>query len=317
MEAPVIAIVVPCYNEQQALPLCISCLLKVLEKLENDNTISSDSYIMCCDDGSSDSTWDIIRQHHNEAPRKIKGIALTNNRGHQNVLYAGLMTVMDHCDAAISIDADLQDDPEAIGPMIQQYLKGADIVYGVRDNRKSDSYFKRSTAKAYYSFQSKLGLNAIANHADYRLMSDKALRCLSEYGEQNLFLRGIVAQFGLKSATVTYNRRPRIAGKSQYTLPKMIGLSVDGITSFSSRPLRLILIIGTLLLLLDIIMSVYVFISYFGYDVIPGWTSIMLSVWFLGSITLIGLGILGEYIGKIYIEVKHRPRYHIKETLTD
>ncbi len=316
MEAPVIAIVVPCYNEQQALPLCIGQLKQTLNDLIVSGHISPRSFILCCDDGSTDDTWETIKTYH-ASDSSIKGLSLTANRGHQNVLYAGLMYVAGRCDAAISIDADLQDDPRAIGTMVEKFKAGADIVYGVRKDRKSDSWFKRFSAKRYYALRRHLGLDSIPDHADCRLMSRRAIEYLCEYGEHNLFLRGIVAQLGLSADTVVYDRRPRLAGKSKYTIGRMLGLSIDGITSFSSRPLRLILLTGVMLLLLDIAMSIYVFISYFGHDVIPGWTSIMLSVWFLGSIMLIGLGVLGEYIGKIYVEVKQRPRYQIKETLND
>lgn len=314
MEAPVIAIVIPCYNEQEVLPLCLSAILEELNQLIEDKIVSNDSYLYVCDDGSSDNTWDIVKKWNAEG-KPVFGLSLNSNCGHQNALYAALMSVRGHCDAAITIDADLQDDPKTIREMVLKYNDGAQAVFGVRSDRESDSWFKRESAKAYYSLQSKLGLEIIPDHADFRLLGSKALDYLSEYHEHNLYLRGIVAQLGLKNATVTYRRTNRKAGKSKYTFKKMLLLSADGITSFSSRPIKLIFIIGILLLLLDIAMSAYVFISYFGHDVIPGWTSIMLSVWFLGSIILISLGILGEYIGKIYTEVKDRPRYHIKDQI--
>lgn len=314
MELPVIAIVVPCYNEEQALPVTAKCLLDVLYQLEENGKISPESYILCCDDGSRDNTWNVISRLHAEHSN-IKGIALAHNRGHQNALLAGLHTVTGRCSAAISIDADLQDDPEAIKRMVDEYLAGAEIVFGVRASRKTDTWFKRVTARGFYRFQKRMGFETVYDHADYRLMSDRALHLLGEYGESNLFLRGIIPQIGLKTAIVKYDRNERVAGESKYPLSKMLSFSVDGITSFSSTPLRMIFAIGLILLLLDIVMSVYVFVSYFGHDVIPGWTSLMLSVWFLGSLILIGLGVVGEYIGKIFVEVKHRPRYAIRDYL--
>ncbi|MCM1483374.1 MAG: glycosyltransferase family 2 protein [Muribaculaceae bacterium] len=314
--APVIAIVVPCYNEEQALPITVRQLRDVLDRMASAGKASIDSFILCCDDGSRDSTWQAIEHLHLD-DKRVKGIALAHNRGHQNALLAGLLTAKDLCDAAISIDADLQDDPEAIIRMVDEYLNGAEIVYGVRASRVIDTAFKRNTARLFYRFQKSMGFETVYDHADYRLMSRRALELLSEYGESNLFLRGIIPQIGLKTAIVKYDRHERVAGESKYPLAKMLSFSIDGITSFSSTPIRMIFFVGLILLLLDIVMSVYVFISYFGHDVIPGWTSLMLSVWFLGSLILMGLGIVGEYIGKIFVEVKHRPRYAIRDYLID
>ncbi len=316
MPRPRIAIVIPCYNEEEALPASICCIQSILDKICSEGIASTDSYILCCNDGSSDGTWDVIKRLHQESGN-VKGISLTHNQGHQYALLAGLMTAMDHCDAAISIDADLQDDPEAIVEMVKKFNNGAEIVFGVRASRASDSWFKRTTARGFYSFQKYMGLDTVYDHADYRLMSNRALHILSQYRESNLFLRGIVPLIGLKTAIVTYDRHERVAGHSKYPLGKMISFSIDGITSFSARPIRMIFFVGLLLLLVDIGMSIYVFLSYFGHDVIPGWTSLMLSVWFLGSLILIGLGIVGEYIGKIFVEVKQRPRYSIGEQLID
>lgn len=314
MEAPVISIIVPCYNEQQVLPLALPQLLANLHKLIERNVIADDSFILCCDDGSNDDTWKLIEQY-NVIDSHIKGLALNANRGHQNALMAGIMYSRDKCDASITIDADLQDDINAIEKMISHFCQGCDVVFGVRQSRKSDSFIKRISASCYYSMQRLFGLKSLVNHADCRLLSRYAMNCLAEYNEHNIYLRGIIAEMGLKSENVLYDRQPRIAGKSKYTIGKMLNLSIDGITSFTSRPLRIIFIIGLMLLLLDIIMSVYVFISYFGNNVIPGWTSLMLSLWFLGSLILIGIGVVGEYVGKIYVEVKHRPRYQIKQIL--
>lgn len=313
---PVIAVVVPCFNEQAALPITAKRLLEVLDCMASSGLISEKSYVLCCNDGSRDLTWKVIQTLHAENP-KIKGISLAHNRGHQYALLAGLMTVRGRCDAAISIDADLQDDVNAMTEMVEKFRQGYEIVYGVRASRATDSWFKRTTARAFYSVQQKMGLDTIYDHADYRLMSNRALDILSQYGESNLFLRGIIPQIGLSTAIVTYDRHERVAGESKYPLKKMISFSIDGITSFSSRPIRMILLLGVLLLVLDVIMCIYVAVAYFGHAAIPGWTSLMLSVWFLGSVTLIGLGVVGEYIGKIFVEVKHRPRYNISEYLLD
>ncbi len=309
-----IAIVVPCYNEEEAISISLPTLLRILDTLKLNNKISTDSFILCVDDGSTDDTWNKILTFHN-SNNTVKGISLTNNRGHQYALLSGLMTVKNKCDAAISIDADLQDDPETIFSMIDKFLEGYDIVYGVRESRNSDSWFKRNSAHAFYNFQKKMGLNTIYDHADFRLMSRKALEILSEYHESNLFLRGIIPQIGLSSTIVKYNRNERVAGKSKYPLKKMLSLSIDGITSFSAKPMRLIFYIGLALLLIDIIVAIYVLIAYFGGKAIEGWSSTMLSIWFLGSLILMSLGIVGEYIGKIFVEVKARPRYNIKETI--
>lgn len=311
---PTIAVVIPCYNEQEALPITVSRLLDLLDRMSRNNLISTESYILCSNDGSSDATWKVISSLHQQ-DKRVKGISLAHNRGHQYALLAGLMSVVERCDAAISIDADLQDDPEAIIRMVEDFRNGVDIVYGVRSSRNTDSWFKRTSAHAFYAFQKRMGLDTIYDHADYRLMDKRALQLLSEYGESNLFLRGIVPSIGLKTSIVTYARAERVAGESKYPLSKMIGLSIDGITSFSAKPMRMIFITGFILLMLDIVISLYVLGSYFAQSTISGWTSLMLSVWFLGSLILIGLGIVGEYIGKIFTEVKHRPRYAIAEEL--
>ena len=314
---PVIAIVVPCYNEEQALPLSVPKMLEMLDELSGLQLASPDSYILLCNDGSRDATWSVIERMH-IADRRVKGISLAHNRGHQYVLLAGLMTVRDKCDAAISIEADLQDDPRAIIEMVRKFNKGVEIVYGVRSSRDTDTWFKRTTAHAFYAFQKKMGLETVYDHADYRLMSNRALGLLGQYGESNLFLRGIVPQIGLKSDVVTYAREERVAGESKYPLAKMLSFSIDGITSFSARPMRWIFLTGLVLLVIALLVSVYVFTSYFYSDHISaGWASIMLSIWVLGSLILIAIGVVGEYIGKIFNEVKHRPRYAISDTLWD
>lgn len=316
MNLPRIAIVIPCYNEEEALPLSSKEILALLDKMAEEKLISEDSYILCSNDGSRDKTWQVINELH-EKDKRVKGISLAHNRGHQYALLAGLMTAKENCDAAISIDADLQDDPNAIVEMVKKFREGKEIVYGVRSSRKTDTWFKRNTAHAFYSFQKTMGLETVYDHADYRLMSKRALDLLSEYGEKNLFIRGIVPQIGLETDVVTYERNERVAGESKYPLSKMLSFSIDGITSFSARPMRWIFMTGLVLLLLDIFIAVYVLISYFHHSAIIGWTSIMLSVWFLGSLILMSMGIVGEYIGKIFIEVKNRPRYAIKDYLLD
>jgi glycosyltransferase involved in cell wall biosynthesis len=314
MNKPVIAIVVPCYNEQEALPITMPQLLAVLDGMVEKEMISSESYILCSNDGSKDKTWSVIEELHAKEAR-IKGISLAHNRGHQNALLAGLMSVRGKCDAAISIDADLQDDPQAIVEMVKNFINGDDIVYGVRSSRQTDTWFKRTTAHAFYTLQNSMGVETIYDHADYRLMSNRALELLAEYGEENLFLRGIIPHIGLKSSVVQYERAKRCAGESKYLLAKMLSFSIDGITSFSAKPMRYIFLTGLTFLLVDIAIALWVFIAHFFRDTISGWASLMLSVWFLGSLILMGIGIVGEYIGKIFIEVKHRPRYAIADKI--
>lgn len=314
MSLPTLAIVIPCYNEEEALPFTTAKLIAILDRMSAEGLVATDSFILCSNDGSRDKTWEVINRLHADDSR-IKGISLAHNRGHQYALLAGLMTAKDMCDAAVSIDADLQDDPEAIVEMVRQYNAGKEIVYGVRSSRKTDTWFKRTTAHGFYKFQAAMGLKTVFDHADYRLMSARALDLLSGYQESNLFLRGIVPQIGLDTAIVKYERHERVAGESKYPLGKMISFSIDGITSFSAKPIRLIFFVGLTFMILDILVALYVLISYFRHDTIWGWSSIMLSVWFLGSLMLMGIGIVGEYIGKIFVEVKQRPRYAIRESL--
>lgn len=316
MNAPLLAIVIPCYNEQEALPITAGQLIELLDGMARDGLVAPDSYILCSNDGSADATWSVIERLHGQDAR-VKGISLAHNRGHQYALLAGLMAVMDRCDAAVSIDADLQDDPQAIRRMVEQYLQGKEIVYGVRSSRASDTWFKRTTAHGFYSFQRMMGLDTVYDHADYRLMSNRALHLLSEYGESNLFLRGIIPQIGLDTAVVTYERHERVAGESKYPLAKMLSFSIDGITSFSAKPMRLIFLTGLVLLLVDVVVAVWVFIAYFSHSSVMGWASLMLSIWFLGSLILMAIGIVGEYVGKIFNEVKHRPRFAVRDTLWD
>lgn len=313
--APVLAIVIPCYNESEALPETAPVLLDLLDGMRDSGLIDEGSYILCVNDGSRDDTWEVIKRLH-ASDKRVKGITLAHNRGHQYALFAGLMSVIDRCDAAISIDADLQDDPTAMIRMVEDYRRGKEVVYGVRSSRKTDTFFKRSTAHAFYSFQKTMGLETVYDHADYRLMSNRALKLLAEYGESNMFLRGLVPQIGLDTSVVTYERGVRVAGESKYPFSKMLALSIDGITSFSARPMRWIFFTGLFSLVATLAVAVYVLVAYFGSrPVSPGWASLMLSVWGLGSLVLMSIGIVGEYIGKIFTEVKHRPRYAIKESV--
>ena len=311
---PVLAVVVPCYKEEKALPLSMPRLLEVLDTLTDTGEIDSASYVLCVDDGSTDRTWEVISALHRADPR-VRGIALAHNRGHQYALLAGLMTAMPRCDAAVSIDADMQDDPKAILRMVKEFRDGAEIVYGVRASRATDTWFKRNSARAFYKLQNSMGLQTIYDHADYQRMSRRALEILSEYKEQNLFLRGIVPQIGLTTAVVRYDRAERVAGDSKYPLKKMLAFSVDGITSFSAKPLRWIFFTGMGLLAADLVVAAYVLIAFFMGRTVDGWSSLMLSVWFLGSLILIAIGLVGEYVGKVFTEVKGRPRYNIRETL--
>ncbi len=315
--APVLAIVVPCYNETEALPLSIPVLLAQLDDMASQGFASASSYILCVDDGSTDGTWRMIKDMHMNDGR-VRGIALAHNRGHQYALLAGLTEVCGKCDVSISIDADLQDDPRAMYDMLRQFAEGKEIVFGVRISRASDTKFKRGTAHAFYKFQKMMGLETVYDHADYRLMSDRALRLLGEYGESNIFLRGIVPQIGLETGIAGYERTPRIAGTSKYPLSKMLALSIDGITSFSARPMRWIFILGLTIFALTFIVALYVLVSYFfGTHTSAGWSSVMLSIWFLGSLLLMSIGIVGEYIGKIFVEVKHRPRFAIRDSIQE
>ncbi len=309
-----LAIVSPCYNEQEVLRESAERLTELLRTLIQKQKISSDSYILYVNDGSKDDTWKMIKSlcstsHH------IKGISLVDNVGHQCAIMAGMMTVKKECDAVITIDCDLQDDLNAIEEMIDRYKDGNDVVYGVKISRKADSLAKRSMAVCFYKLQSHLGVKAVYNHADFRLLSNRALSYLSLYQERNLYLRGIIPFMGCKSATVNDVLSKRVGGHSKYTLKKMLTLATDGITSFSARPLHFVFGLGVFFLFITLFIFVYVLFSLSTHHIVPGWTSLMLSVWFIGSMVLLSIGIVGEYIGKIYIEVKQRPLYHIEEFL--
>ena len=311
---PIIYAVVPCYNEEEVLPRSARILEQKWRSLINAGTISPESRIMLVDDGSKDSTWSIISALAEEADSIFAGVKLAGNKGHQNALLCGLMTAKSHCDAAISMDADLQDDIDVVDKFIEAYKNGCGIVYGVRNDRTSDSFAKRFTAEGYYKILELLGVNIVFNHADYRLMSKAALEALGEYGETNLFLRGIIPELGFQTAIVEYARKERLAGESKYTLKKMLRLAWDGITSFSVRPLRMLSVMGAMAVLVAVIMAIYTLTSHFIGSTVSGWSSLMISIWFLGGLNLLALGIVGEYIGKIYSEVKHRPRFIVEQT---
>ena len=308
--------VIPCYNEQEVLPETSSRIREKLNDLIAKNKIDADSRIVFVNDGSKDATWDIITRLHSEDPI-FQGINLSKNMGHQNALLAGLMTVKDHCDCAISLDADLQDDINAIEAMIDKFNEGTDVVYGVRSKRTTDTFFKRFTAIGFYKVMNSLGANTVYNHADYRLMSRRALLGLSEFGEVNLFLRGIVPMVGYKSDVVYYERAERFAGESKYPLKKMVSFAVEGITSLSTKPIKLITGLGVLIFLVSIAVFIYSLVRYFNHETVPGWTTTVLSVWFIGGLMMISLGVIGEYIGKIYLETKNRPRFIIESYLSD
>jgi glycosyltransferase involved in cell wall biosynthesis len=312
---PALAIVVPCYNEQEVLPETAKRLFVKLQRLISEKIISERSTLVFVDDGSSDNTWALIEKFHTENPLVFSGIKLSGNRGHQNALLCGLLSVKAHVDAVISIDADLQDDIDVIDKMIEKYRSGYEIVYGVRSNRKKDGFFKRTTAHGFYSFMRFLGADIVYNHADFRLMGKNAFEALAEYGEVNLFLRGIIPLLGFRTGIEYYARTERRAGTSKYPLKKMLQFAFEGITSFSIKPLRLIAFSGVLLFIVSIAMIAYFFVRYFSGYTISGWASIACSLWGIGGLILFSVGITGEYIGKIYLEVKRRPRYHVEQFL--
>ena len=308
---PVLAVVVPCYNEEEMLPRSVPQLLGMLDRLTVEGRVAPESWILFVDDGSGDGTCGVIERFRRSDVR-VGLLRLSANTGHQRALMAGLETAAGRCDLALSVDADLQDDLEVVGKMVDAADKGADIVFGVRRDRSSDSWFKRNSALLFYNTMHRLGVETVYNHADFRLMSSRALEALAQYSETNLFLRGIVAQLGFRRATVFYDRRPRLSGKSKYPLGKMINFMLDGITSFSVRPVRMIFGLGILFTLTGIAIFIYSSIRYFQGHTVAGWTSLMLSIWFCTGILLMALGVIGEYLGKIYTEVKRRPRYHVE-----
>ena len=312
MENPVLYIVIPCYNEQEVLPITAPMFLNKLHELAGKKLVSENSRIMFVNDGSSDGTWDIIRALAASDEHYI-GISQSRNRGHQNAVLAGLMEAKDRCDISISIDCDGQDDINAMDDMVRAYLDGCDIVYGVRNDRETDSLFKRTTAQGFYKFLSAMGADIVYNHADYRLISARALHELAKFKEVNLFLRGMVLLVGFKSTSVEYKRAERIAGKSKYPLRKMLALAGDGITSLSIKPLRLIMSFGVIVALLSFVGVIWAIVSALAGRAVAGWASMTCIICFVSGVQLICMGIIGEYIGKIYMETKHRPRYIISE----
>lgn len=309
-----LAIVSPCYNEHEVLYESARRLTELLNDLIAKGKITKDSFILYVNDGSKDDTWDIICGLH-ASNRFVCGINLAHNVGHQNAIMAGMMTAKDRCDGVVTIDCDLQDDITAIERMIDLHADGIEIVYGVKVSRQADSFMKKFTAQAFYRMQSSMGVDAVYNHADFRFMSSRALNALAQYPERNLYLRGIIPTIGFRTATVDDVISERIAGQSKYTLTKMLRLASDGITSFSSKPMIIVLATGNLMLISSLAMMVYVVISLLMGHYVPGWSSLMLSVWFIGSVITIGIGILGTYIGKMYTEIKHRPLYIVADSL--
>lgn len=310
----VLYLVIPCYNEEEVLPETSKRLTAKLGAMIEMGLISEDSKIVFVNDGSKDHTWQLIRQYHEENPM-IQGINLSRNKGHQSALLAGLMTVKEYCDMAISMDADLQDDVDAIDQFVEKYYEGCEVVYGVRSERKTDSFFKRASAQSFYKLMLHMGVEIVYNHADYRLMSRRALDEMEGFKEVNLFLRGIVPLIGFQSGVVTYERHERFAGESKYALKKMLNFAFDGITSFSVKPIRMVTTLGIIIFAISILMLIYFLITWCIGWTVPGWTSIVVSVWAIGGLQLLAIGIIGEYIGKIYMETKARPKFIVQEYL--
>ena len=316
MKSTILYIVVPCYKEEEVLPETSKRLKSKLEALIEQKKIDSDSRIMFVNDGSTDNTWKIIQELHN-SDKIYSGVNLSRNRGHQNALLAGMTVAVEYADMIISMDADLQDDINAIDAMVENYLNGYDVVYGVRSSRKTDTFFKRFTAEAFYKLMKGLGVDIVFNHADYRLMSKRAVQGLLKFKEVNVFLRGIVPQVGYPWTTVEYERAERFAGESKYPLKKMLAFAFDGITSFSIKPIRLITSLGVGISGISIILLIWAIVTKILGGTVAGWSSLMVSIWFIGGIQLLCLGVVGEYIGKIYSETKHRPLFIIENILNE
>ena len=310
-----LAIVVPCYKEEEVLEICSKALRGVIEDLINKEKIAEDSFVFFVNDGSKDRTWELIESEYEKYPNRVKGLNLAGNVGHQYALTAGLITLKDRCDISISIDADLQDDINVIEKMVDEYHNGNDIVYGVRNNRKKDSFFKRVTAQGFYKMMNIMGVKTVYNHADFRLMSARALEHFSKFKESNLFLRGMIPLIGYNSTSVYYTRLERVAGESKYPLKKMLALALNGISSFSVKPISMVFGLGICIVILSLIAAAYSVWCYFFGKVEPGWTSLMISIWFLGGVQLLSVGLIGMYVGKIFLEVKERPRYNIEKIL--
>lgn len=309
--AVILYTVIPCYNEQEVLPETSRRMKEKYQSLIASRKISPASRIVFVDDGSRDRTWEMIAELH-QADNLYSGIKLTRNRGHQNALLCGLMTVYPLADAVISMDADLQDDIGVIDGFLEQFAQGCDVVYGVRSDRESDTFFKRFTAEAFYKMMRAMGADVVFNHADCRLMSRRALEALSQFEEVNLFLRGLVPMVGYRSGVVTYARHERFAGESKYPLCKMLALAFEGITSLSTRPVKLISLLGAAIFGVSLLMLIYFFVQYFLGNTVQGWASLAVSVWALGGLQLLAIGVIGEYVGKVYLEAKARPRYLVE-----
>ena len=316
MSNTILFVVIPCYNEEEVLHETARRLREKFSTLIDAGKITAQSRIVFVNDGSKDATWKIISELH-AADKIFSGINLSRNRGHQNALLAGLMTVKDYADAVISMDADLQDDINAVDEMLVKYAEGYDVVYGVRSKRATDTFFKRFTAEGFYKMIKFLGADIIENHADYRLMSKRALNGLAEFEEVNLFLRGMVPMVGYPSTNVYYERAERFAGESKYPLKKMLAFAFEGITSLTIEPIRLITRLGFTISFLSLVMMIWIFYRYFTGGVVSGWSSILVSIWFLGGLVLLSVGVVGEYVGKIYLETKRRPRFIVSEFLND
>lgn len=314
MDNSVLAIVVPCYNEQEVLPQTNKRLRALLDSMMLDRLVGSDSYIMYVNDGSRDDTWSMIAGY-SEQDTHVRGLKLAGNVGHQNALMAGLETARQDADITVSIDADLQDDINVIPEMVKKFDEGNDIVYGVRRKRETDTFFKRTTAQMFYKFMTSMGVKSVYNHADFRLMSRRAVDALCQYEERNLFLRGLVPLIGYKTDSVYYDRSAREAGESKYPLSKMLSFAIDGITSFSVKPLRLIFYLGAVFMLISLAILIYVIVALCQGRGVQGWASLMLSIWFVGGCVLICLSVIAAYIGRIFTESKHRPRYNIEKYL--
>lgn len=308
MKAPVLYIVIPCYNEEEALPITSEKLIALTDDMMKRNLIDVKSRITLVDDGSRDRTWQVISDLC-KRDKRFEGVKLAHNAGHMNALWAGMTMAAKKCDCVITIDADLQDDVNAMYGFLEKYSEGADVVSGVRSSRKKDTFFKRTTAQGFYKLMNRMGVEMVYNHADYRLLSRRALEALLSFGEVNMFLRGMVPMLGFKTAIVEYERGERVAGESKYPLKKMIAFAMEGITSLSNKPIRLVTFAGLICGLLGVVMAIYVLVSLCRGHSVAGWASIMMSIWLLGGMQLVALGLIGEYVGKIYMETKRRPKF--------
>ena len=312
MRAPVLYIVIPCYNEEEALPITSEKLTALTDDMMKRNLIDVKSRITLVDDGSRDRTWQVISDLC-KRDKRFEGVKLAHNAGHMNALWAGMTMAAKKCDCVITIDADLQDDVNAMYGFLEKYSEGADVVSGVRSSRKKDTFFKRTTAQGFYKLMNRMGVEMVYNHADYRLLSRRALEALLSFGEVNMFLRGMVPMLGFKTAIVEYERGERVAGESKYPLKKMIAFAMEGITSLSNKPIRLVTFAGLICGLLGVVMAIYVLVSLCRGHSVAGWASIMMSIWLLGGMQLVALGLIGEYVGKIYMETKRRPKFILEE----